>query len=331
MRLIATLLAVVAVTPVFAADKLVVYTARNEQLIKPLFDAYTQETGTTVEFLTDKEAPLLARLEAEGKSTPADVLVTVDAGNLWLAAEKGLLAPLDSKSLTGNIPAHLRDPQNRWFGLSVRARTVIYNPAQMKPEQLTTYAALAEPEFKGKLCLRSSKKVYNQSLTAVMLAELGAEKTEAIVRGWVANLAADPFASDDEVIQAVAAGRCAVGIVNTYYFGRLKRAQPELSVELYWPNQAAGESGVHINVSGAGVTTHAKNPKTAQHFLEWLSAGKAQAMFASLNLEFPANAAVAADPEVAAWGAFRQDVINVNEAGRLQVEAVKLMDRAGWK
>jgi iron(III) transport system substrate-binding protein len=330
MRSMLAVLALLAALPAFA-DKLVVYTARNEQLIKPLFDRYTQETGTTVQFLTDKEAPLLARLEAEGTRTPADLLVTVDAGNLWLAAERGMLRSVDSPTLTRNIPAHLRDPQSRWFGLSVRARTIIYNPTAIQPSELSTYAALAEPPFKGKLCLRTSKKVYNQSLTAAMMAELGAERAEAIVRGWVANLAADPFASDDEVIQAVASGRCAIGIANTYYFGRLTRAQPELKAALFWPDQGAGERGVHINVSGAGITTHAKNPQAAQQFLEWLSSGTAQALFASLNLEFPANPEVPADPEVSAWGAFRQDAINVSESGRLQVEAVKLMDRAGWK
>ncbi len=331
MRIISAVLVLSFAVPAFAAEKLVVYTARNEQLIKPLFDAYTEETGTRIEFLTDKEAPLLARLEAEGKSTPADILMTVDAGNLWLATEKGLLAKIESPQLEKNIPAHLRDPDMRWFGLSVRARTIIFNPTMIQPAQLSTYAALAQPEFKGRLCLRTSKKVYNQSLTAVMLAELGEEKTEAIVRGWVANLATEPFASDDEVILAVAAGRCAVGVVNTYYFGRLKRSQPDLNVALFWPNQGAGESGVHVNVSGAGVTTHANNKVGAQQFIEWLSKGDAQSMFASLNLEFPANESVAADPEVTAWGAFRQDKINVNEAGKLQTQAVKLMDRAGWK
>lgn len=311
--------------------ELTVYTARNEQLIKPVFDRYTQETGTTIKFLTDKEGPLLARLQAEGKRTPADILMTVDAGNLWQAAEAGLLAPVESPLLAGNIPAHLRDPKGRWYGFSVRARTLVYNTGKVKPAELSTYAALAESAWNGRLCLRTSQKVYNQSLVATMIAALGEERTEAIVRGWVANLAAEPFASDDEVILAVASGRCAVGIVNTYYFGRQLRTDPSIAVAVFWPDQAAGERGVHVNVSGAGATTHAKNPAEARRFLEWLSTDAAQELFAGLNLEFPANPKVAVDPLVAAWGPFRQDSVNVAEAGRLQAAAVKLMDRAGYR
>jgi iron(III) transport system substrate-binding protein len=316
--------------PAWSAE-LTVYTARNEQLIKPVFDRYTAETGTTIRFLTDKEGPLLARLQAEGKRTPADLLVTVDAGNLWQAAEAGLLAAVASPALDANIPAHLRDPQGRWYGISVRARTLVYNTATVKPAELSTYAALAEPAWKGRLCLRTSQKVYNQSLVAAFIAALGEERTEAIVRGWVANLAAEPFASDDEVILAVGSGRCAVGIVNTYYFGRQQRADAKLPVAIFWPDQGPGQRGVHVNVSGAGVTTHAKEPAEARRFLEWLSTDAAQAMFAGLNLEFPANPAVTVDPLVAAWGPFRQDTVNIAEAGRLQAAAVKLMDRAGYR
>jgi iron(III) transport system substrate-binding protein len=314
-----------------AGGELVVYSARNEQLIKPLFDLYQQETGTRIRFLTDNEAPLLSRLQAEGRNTPADLLITVDAGNLWQAANLDLLRPLDSDTLAANIPEHLRDPQQRWFGLSVRAHTLVYTPARVNPEDLSSYEALAGEQWQGRLCLRTAKKVYNQSLVAMMIAELGEARTERILRGWVANLAAQPFANDNEVMQAVAAGRCDVGIVNTYYYGRLMRQRPELPLALFWPNQGDGERGVHVNVSGAGVTRHAKRPQAAQHFLEWLSRGEAQALFASLNQEYPANPAVLPDPAVAAWGGFRQDLINVSEAGALQVQAVRLMDRVGWR
>jgi iron(III) transport system substrate-binding protein len=320
-----------AMAPAAQAADLVVYTARNEQLIKPLFDRYTAETGVKIEFLTDKEAPLMARLQAEGARTEADVFMTVDAGNLWQAAQLGLLRAVESPVLEANIPAHLQDPENRWFGLSVRARTLIYNTDKVQPSELSTYEALAEAPWKGRLCLRTSKKVYNQSLVATLIENHGAEGAEAIVAGWVANLAAQPFASDDEVIQAVGAGRCDVGIANTYYFGRLKRDNPALPAAIFWPNQGEGQRGVHVNVSGAGITTHAKRPEAAQAFLEWLSAGEAQAKFASVNFEFPANAAVAVDPAVADWGPFRQDLINVSRAGALQVEATQLMDRVGYR
>jgi len=273
----------------------------------------------------------MARLQAEGARTEADVFMTVDAGNLWQAAQLGLLRAVDSPVLEANIPAHLQDPENRWFGLSVRARTLIYNTDKVQPSELSTYEALADAPWNGRLCLRTSKKVYNQSLVATLIENHGAEGAEAIVAGWVANQAAQPFASDDEVIQAVGAGRCDVGIVNTYYFGRLKRDNPALPVAIFWPNQGEGQRGVHVNVSGAGITTHAKRPEAAQAFLEWLSAGDAQSKFASVNLEFPANPAVEVDPAVAEWGPFRQDLINVSRAGALQVQATQLMDRVGYR
>ncbi|MGQ0585925.1 MAG: extracellular solute-binding protein [Gammaproteobacteria bacterium] len=314
-----------------AGGELVIYSARNEQLLQPILDRYAQETGRKARFLTDKEAALVERLAAEGSSSPADLLITVDAGNLWQAAERGLLQPIESPALARNIPAHLRDPQNRWFGLSVRARTVIYAPARVPPAGLSTYEALAEPAWKGRLCLRTSKKVYNQSLVAMLIAAHGEPAAEAIVRGWVANLAVPPFANDNEVMEAIAAGRCDVGLANTYYYGRLKREKPDLPLALFWPNQGEGQRGVHVNVSGAGLTRHAPHPRAARQFLEWLSDGEAQRLFASLNLEYPANPGVAPDPAVMAWGAFRQDLINVSKAGSLQADAVRLMDRAGYQ
>jgi len=315
------------------AEEVVVYSARNEQLIKPLFDAYTRETGVQIKFITDKEGPLMARLKAEGKNTPADVLLTVDAGNLWQASEEGLLRPIKSKVLETNVPAHLRDPDHEWFGLSVRARTMVYNSSKVKPGELTTYEDLASPKWKGRLCLRTSKKVYNQSLVAMMIHEYGEGKTEDMVRGWVANLATSPFPDDTKAMEAVAAGQCDVTIVNTYYFGRLMEKSPNLPLAIFWPNQNLKNksAGVHVNISGAGVTRHAKNPAGAQKLIEWLSSDKAQNLFADVNLEYPVNPKVAPDKAVAAWGSFKQSLINVKEAGSLQVKAVKLMDRASYK
>lgn len=317
-----------------AADGLVVYSARIETLIKPIFERYTRETGVPVTYITDKEGPLLQRLQAEGASTRADLLLTVDAGNLWQAAQMGVLRPVTSPVLAANIPAHLRDPENRWFGLSIRARTLVYSTARVKPAQLSTYEALASPAWKKRLCLRTSKKVYNQSLVAVMLAELGEKRTEDIVRGWVGNLAAAPFASDNEVMDAIVAGRCDVGLVNTYYFGRMVRDKPELPIKLFWPNQSAAKGqlgGVHVNVSGAGVTAHSKQPEAATRLLEWLSGREAQALFAGLNLEYPANPQIGADAVTANWGSFRQDQVNLAEAGLRQADAVRMMDRAGYR
>ncbi len=325
-------IALALVVPASASEpEIVVYSARKEHLIKPLFDAYADETGVRIRYITDKAGPLLARLKAEGRRSPADLLLTVDAGNLWHAAQAGVLQAVDSQLLERNVPAHLRDPQGRWFGLSVRARTIAYNTQRVRPEELSTYEALAEPRWKGRLCLRTSKKVYNQSLVAMMLARLGEQRTEEIVRGWVANLAAPPFSNDTKALEAVAAGRCDVTIVNTYYFGRLKRAKPSLPLAIFWPNQGAGEGGVHVNVSGGGVTAHAPHREAAVALLEWLSQPKAQEMFAGLNMEYPVNPAVAPDSQVAAWGRFHADSTHLAKAGEFQARAVMLMDRARWR
>ncbi|HSN70322.1 MAG TPA: extracellular solute-binding protein [Steroidobacteraceae bacterium] len=331
-RLLLMLLPGLALLASCARDEhagLVVYSARNEQLIRPIFEQYTEQTGVPIRYVTDDAGPLIERLAAEGDSTPADLLITVDAGELWHAAERGLLGPVDSAVLEERIPEHLRDPEDRWFGLSVRARTIVYNPERVERSELSSYADLADPRWQGRLCLRTSKKVYNQSLVAMLIAEYGEQETERIVRGWVENLATDVFSNDTLLLQAIAAGQCDVGIVNTYYLGRLLRDEPDLPLVPFWADQA--EVGVHVNVSGAGVTSHAPNREAAIAFLEWLSSPAAQALFAGLNLEYPANPEVDIDPLVASWGTYRQSTFNLAQAGALQADAVRLMDRAGYR
>lgn len=317
------------VTNTAHADQVVVYSARIEQLIKPMFDAFTQETGIKVKYTTDNEGALLARLQAEGKNTPADILITADAGNLWAAAQAGLLKPVKSEILESNIPVHLRDPANEWFGLSIRARTLIYNTRKVKLSELSTYEDLADPKWKNRLCLRTSKKVYNQSLVAMMIAEHGEAEAEKIVRGWVANLATDPLSDDTRALEFVAAGKCDVTLVNTYYFGRLMKKEPDLPLAVFWPNQ--NNSGVHVNISGAGITRYGRNEQAAVKLLEFLSSDKAQNLFADVNMEYPANPRIEADAFVAAWGSFKQNPMNLVRAGELQTTAVKLMDRAGYR
>lgn len=325
-----------AATPA-PAREVVVYSARNEQLIKPVFDAYTRETGVAITFVTDKEGPLLARLKSEGASTPADILLTVDAGNLWQAAQEGLLQPVVSVSLEKDVPAHLRDPGQQWYGLSARARTLFYNSRQVKPAELSTYEDLANPKWAGKLCLRTSKKVYNQSLVAMMIAAQGEAATEAVVKGWVANLAAPPFPDDTKLLEAIAAGQCAVGIANSYYFGRLQKEKPGLDIGIFWPNQPkdparqAASEGVHVNVAGAGVTRHARHRDEAVRLLEWLASPAGQNRFADDNLEYPVNYAVKPAAAVSAWGDFLPNFQNISRAGELQAQAVQLMDRAGYQ
>jgi len=311
-----------------AADEIVVYSSRIDELIKPVFDAYTEKTGVTVKFITDKEAPLMARLKAEGENTPADLLLTVDGGNLWQAEQMGILQPLDSEVVKQNIPAQYRSSSDAWTGLSLRARTIVYSPQRVKEGELSTYEALAGDNWEGRLCLRTSKKVYNQSLTATMIETHGAEKTEEIIRGWVDNLATDVFADDTALIQAIDAGQCDVGIVNTYYYGRLHKSDPQLKAKLFWPNQ--GDRGVHVNLSGIGLTKHAPHPEAARKLVEWMTGPQAQSIFADINMEYPANPAVKPSAEVASWGDFKADTIPVEVAGKRQAEAIKLMDRAGW-
>ncbi len=293
-----------------------------------MFDTFTKQTGIPVKFVTDKAGVLLARLRAEGKNSPADMLITTDAGNLWEAAQEGLLVPVKSERLEANIPTYLRDPQNQWFGLSVRARTIVYNTDKVNTEELSTYADLANSKWHGRLCLRTSKKVYNQSLVAMMIAEYGKERTEQIVRGWVANLATDPLSNDTKAMEFVAAGKCDVTIVNSYYFGRLIEKTPNLPLAIFWPNQDG--SGVHVNISGAGITKSTKSKKAAIMLLEFLSSKKAQKLFTDVNMEYPANPKITPDSIVAAWGSFKQNRMNVVKAGELQTESVKLMDRAGY-
>lgn len=312
-----------------AAEELVVYSARIDDLIKPVFDAYTAKTGVKVTFITDKEAPLLARLKAEGANTPADMLITVDAGNLWQASQEDVLEPVTSPVIEANIPAQYRATNNTWTGLSLRARTLAYSTERVKDGELSTYEALGDANMEGRLCLRTSQKVYNQSLTAAMLKTWGEEKTEAVLKSWVNNLATDVFSDDTALLKAIDAGQCDVGIVNSYYYGRLLASQPDLKVKLFWPNQA--DRGVHVNLSGAGVTKHAPHKAEAIKLLEWMTGPEAQSIFAELNMEFPANPSVEPAPAVKSWGDFKADTINVEFAGKLQPEAIKLMDRAGWK
>jgi iron(III) transport system substrate-binding protein len=307
----------------------IVYSSRQEHLIKPLFDRFTAETGIKVQYQTGEEGPLIARLQAEGEQTFADILYTVDAGNLWSAAEKGLLAPVDSDILEQNIPDHLQDPLNRWFGLSVRARTIVYSTERVNPAELSSYTALADPQWQGRLCLRTSRKVYNMSLVATMIERLGETETQEIVEGWVSNLATRVFSGDAQLIEAIAAGQCDVGLVNTYYLGQLQAQNPDIPVALYWANQ--NSSGVHVNISGAGVTTYAKNRAGAVQLIEWLSTAEPQYLFSDLNLEFPANPDVSPVDLVASWGDYIQDTLNVEAAGRLQADAVMLMDRADYR
>jgi iron(III) transport system substrate-binding protein len=316
-------------TAAAAPAQLVVYTSRQPHLIEPLFERYTAETGIDIQYINDKEAALIERLDAEGSETVADLFMTVDAGNLWHAAERGLLADVDSTALYQAVPESLRDERGRWYGLSVRARTIVFHPERVDGAELSTYEALADDRWQGRLCLRTSQKVYNQSLVAMLIEHHGEARTEEIVRGWVDNLATEPFSSDTRLIEAIEAGQCDVGIVNSYYLGRKLAENPDFPVELFWANQDT--TGVHVNISGAGITEHAPRPEAALDLLEWLASPAAQAEFAQNNLEFPVNPTVEARGLVREWGEFRADDTPLQIAGERQAQAVRLMDRAGYR
>lgn len=310
-----------------AAEVVVVYTARHYGQ-EPAFEAFTQQTGIAIKTFDGSPPELFERLRTEGAKTPADVLLSVDAGDLWNAAQAGLFAPIDSPALSANIPAHLRDAENRWFGLTVRARTIMYNTRKVHPEELSTYEALGDPRWKNRLCLRSSSHIYNQSLLATMIKRSGEATVEAMVRGWVAN---NPtlINSDTRILESIAAGECDVGVTNTYYLGRLLAKDPTFPVAPFWANQQT--TGTHVNISGAGVTAHARHRANAIKLIEFLSRPEAQQLFVNTNFEYPANPHTPVHPILVKWGTFKQDDINIAAAGELQAAAIKLADRAGYK
>jgi iron(III) transport system substrate-binding protein len=298
-------------------DSLTVYSTRKEHLIKPLFDAFTAKTGIKVKYLTGKGGALIERIKLEGKKTKADLFMTVDAGNLWYAASQNLFQPVISEVIENNIPEHLRDPEGLWSGLSVRARTIVYSTDRVDPNELSTYQDLANKKWKGRLCLRTSKKVYTKSLVSSLIYHDGIEKTTEVVRGWIDNLAATPHAEDVHIMTSILAGQCDVGIVNSYYFGRLQAEDPNIPLKLYWANQ--NSTGTHVNVSGAGVTKHSKNPEDAIKLLEFLSSIEAQKIYVGLNKEYPASQKIKADK------------MNLSVAGKNQADSVSLMQREGYK
>lgn len=323
-----------------AAEPVTVYSARKEELIKPIFERFTQETGIPVRFLGDDAPKLIARIEAEGASSPADLLITVDVANLELAREKRLFRPVKSEPLQGNIPAAYRSRDNEWFGLSMRVRAIFYNKDTVKPDELSTYENLADPYWKGEILIRPSSHPYNQSLLANLVAVHGEKAALEWTKGFVANFARPPQGGDSDQIRAVAAGAAKLAVANSYYYGRmLVSALPEdrkvaEKIGIFFPNQNVGAdelSGAHVNISGGGVLTHAKRPKEALKLLEFLSSEEAQRMYAEANKEYPVNPNVAPDATLASWGAFKIDGTPLSAFATHSKAAMRIADVAGWK
>jgi iron(III) transport system substrate-binding protein len=334
-RLIIGLLSLVLAIPSSFAAEVNLYSARKEALIKPLLDKFTEKTGVTVNLITGKADALLKRLQSEGKNSPADLFLTTDAGRLQRAKNAKVLTAVASDILNSNIPAQYRDDDNFWYGLSLRARVILYDKVKVKPEELSTYEALSDEKWKKSICIRSSSNIYNQSLVASLIVANGSEKTEAWATGLVANMARKPAGGDRDQIKAVAAGQCKIAVANTYYLGKMlggKKADQKAAAEkvaVFWPNQAG--RGTHVNVSGIGLTLSAKNKDNAIKLMEYLSSDTAQAWYAAVNYEFPVSAKIERNEIVKSWGEFKADPVAMSKLGTLNPDAVKMMDRAGWK
>ncbi|MDA9094671.1 extracellular solute-binding protein [Gammaproteobacteria bacterium] len=310
-------------------DQLTIYTSRQPQLIEPLLEQYKSLTGIDVALLSGNATQLMERIIVEGDATEADIFMTVDAGVLWQAGEKGIFENIESEILSQNIPQHLRDADGKWFGLSKRARTIVYSSDAVNSDDLSSYEDLALPKWNNKLCLRTSTKVYNRSLIASMIDAQGLDHSKMVVQGWVNNLATEVFSSDTQVLKAVSAGQCAVTIVNTYYLARLADDPQYSNLKLYWANQKS--RGTHVNISGAGVVKSSKNKDAATKLLEWLSSEEAQESYADANKEFPVKSGIQVGETLKGWGEFKEDLISVEKLGSLQKEAVLLAQQAGYK
>ncbi len=311
------------------------YSARKENLIKPLLDRFTEETGITVNLVTGKADALLQRLQSEGRNTPADLLITTDAGRLHRAKEAGVTQAVESAELNERVPSSFRDPEGHWFGLTLRARPILYVKERVDPATLNSYEALADPEWKGRICIRSSNNIYNQSMVASLIAADGLQATEQWAEGLVKNFARPPKGGDRDQIKAAAAGICDIAIANTYYLAGMltskDAAQREAAGKLavFWPNQKG--RGAHVNVSGASLTRAAKNRDNAIKLLEFLVGEEAQSWYAETNGEYPVRSDVPPSELLSSWGSFKMDTLNLARLGELNPEAVRLMDRAGWK
>jgi iron(III) transport system substrate-binding protein len=310
-----------------------IYSSRHYDTDLALYEDFTKQTGIKVNRIEADADALIERIQSEGEFSPADLLITVDAGRLWRAEEAGIFAPVDSPVLNERLPANLRHPDGLWFGLSTRARIIIYNKAAGVPEGLAHYADLANPAFKGDICVRSSSNIYNISLLSSVIAHQGAAEAEKWAKGVVANFRQPPQGNDTAMIEAVAAGQCRISVVNTYYLARYAGGDAKAkaifdAVGVIFPDQ--GGNGTHVNVSGAGLVKTAPNRDNAVKFLEYLTSESAQRYFADGNNEYPAAIGLKPNSAVEALGAFKADTLSVAEIGKGQAEAVKIFDRAGW-
>jgi iron(III) transport system substrate-binding protein len=335
LTLMASVLVVALSTSTLAAE-VNVYSARKEALIKPLLDKFSAQTGIKTNLITAKADKLLTRMINEGRNTPVDVFFTVDAGRLHRAKEANLLQPIDNSTIEKAVPAHLRDSDHYWVGLSQRARVIFYAKDRVNPVELSTYEDLANSKWQKRICIRGSGNIYNQSLVASMIAVNGQDETQKWTNALVGNFARDPKGGDRDQIKAAAAGQCDVAIANTYYYGKMlssKKDDGQIAAAnkmgVFWPNQSG--RGVHVNISGAGISKYSKNKENALKLLEYLVSDEAQSWYASVNYEYPVSQSAKIGGLVAQWGNFKADTLNLSKLGQFNSDAVKTMDKAGWK
>lgn len=312
-----------------------VYSSRHYDTDLELYDDFTEETGIEVNLIEGGSDELIERMNSEGVNSPADVLITVDAGRLWRAKEAGVLQPYNSEQLNQAIPQELRDRDGEWVGLSRRVRGIIYHKDRVSPEELEGYWELSDDKWEGRICIRSSNNIYNQSLVASLIETHGVEDTEEWATNFVANFARDPQGGDTDQIKAVAAGVCDVAVANHYYLARLVASDQDEDqevaeeVEIYFPGEEYG--GTHVNISGAGVAINSPNRENAEQFLEYLASEEAQQLYAIGNNEFPILGDMELPQVLQQFGSFDSDAVNVTSYGENNPEAIRLMDRAGWR
>jgi iron(III) transport system substrate-binding protein len=320
--------------PAAAQEEVNLYSSRHYDTDRALYENFTEQTGIAVNLIEGDSDALIQRIEAEGENSPADVLITVDAGRLWRADQAGLFQPVDSDVLEQRIPEHLRHPDGHWFGLSKRARVIFYDVEDGRPEGVETYEDLADPELGDVICIRSSSNIYNQSLLASIIAEHGEEEAEAWAAGVVENMAREPQGNDTAQLRALVAGECELAVANTYYLGRLLASDDPDEVAMaeqigvIFPNQDG--RGTHVNISGAGVVATAPNPEAAVAFIEYLTSDEAQSLFAEGNNEYPVVEGVPVSGPIAQFGEFEEHEINASVLGENNPTAVRIFDRVGW-
>ncbi len=338
-RVIQTIALVVVLASVSThsiAAEVNVYSARKEKLIKPLLDKFSAETGIKTNLITAKADKLLTRMVNEGRNTPADVLITTDAGRLFRAKQADLLQAINSDIVSKAVPAHLRDIDDLWVGLSQRARVIFYAKDRVNPEQLSSYEGLADPRWHKRICIRGSSNIYNQSLVASMISAKGKSETSKWTNGLVKNLARKPSGGDRDQIKAAAAGQCDIAVANTYYYANMLnnkkdagQVQAAEKMAIFWPNQKG--RGTHVNVSGAAISKYSKNRANAVRLIEFLLSTDSQGWYGNINYEYPVVQGVAVSPLLKSWGDFKSDSLNLSSLGELNAEAVKIMDKAGWR